>query len=375
MENNKLLQLMLEDGNYVQPDQAPGNFWDQMLMSNVDAVNTRAAANSPVQVPSTPTLKMSTRKAIRSVDAAPANPLLDEYSALINQGISQREQELGPQQELLKQMAMTGNQGSNIDLSPLLRLADTWYGGNMSQGYKAPDGGAARMQQMQALQKGIQEGRQGITEDQINLLKAKMGEKTRLEDLAMKKEELGIKKQLANMKFGAAPALSKTEQLFENKLVQPIIDWELGGRDTAQGALEQLSSAKDLIDEYSSYFGKVAQYVPKQKLDEMRQNVVEPALKNIKAILGPQFTAKESEMIQDLAFDRSLSPEANKEKIDKAMNRISTMFGQMNNLSQEFKTTRSLKNWGRNESGQGTAPKTKPTKEQALAALKARGKG
>jgi hypothetical protein len=99
--------------------------------------------------------------------------VLNEYTA--NQARSQEQQQQGVNQyeQLLKEhLAKSVN--PQLDLSPLMALSDTWYGGNLAQNYKRPTDSKANLQTTVELQQGLQKAKDALTDNQASTLKTKM---------------------------------------------------------------------------------------------------------------------------------------------------------------------------------------------------------
>ena len=68
---------------------------------------------------------------------------------------------------------LRGNKPSQVDLSPLLALSDTWWGGNLSKGYSAPRDVYSKQEEM--LLKGLQKARSQASMNYVQILQALLG--------------------------------------------------------------------------------------------------------------------------------------------------------------------------------------------------------
>jgi hypothetical protein len=67
--------------------------------------------------------------------------------------------------------ALMNSYESQMDLSPLMKLADQWSGSNMSAGYKRPESGMERLEKIMAAEQGYGNAQGRITDDEIALLR------------------------------------------------------------------------------------------------------------------------------------------------------------------------------------------------------------
>jgi hypothetical protein len=118
--------------------------------------------------------------------------------------------------------ALTGlvaGQSPNLDLTPLMKLADTWYGGKLSEGYTQGGGPEKQRQQLMALKNAVDKGRVQVTNQEMGLLRSMIeGERVAaLARAARAKAQAGPdRKEL----LGATQAMQKSDAWKEaNNLV------------------------------------------------------------------------------------------------------------------------------------------------------------
>jgi len=67
---------------------------------------------------------------------------------------------------------LAAGQEPNLDLTPLMKLADTWYGGKLSEGYTQGGGPEKQRKQLMALKSAVDKGRVQVTQQEMGLLRA-----------------------------------------------------------------------------------------------------------------------------------------------------------------------------------------------------------
>lgn len=92
----------------------------------------------------------------------------DQYYASI---AAQKDALAKSEQDAQLRRQVLGEQAQQLDLSPLLALSDTWYGGKQAQSYQKPMTTAELIAANQGIDKGLQAQRQGITDAELDLLK------------------------------------------------------------------------------------------------------------------------------------------------------------------------------------------------------------
>lgn len=128
--------------------------------------------------------------------------ILKMLADLHTKGLASIDQQRGGVEDLQNQLQnYATTMKPQLDLSPLLALADSWNGpgSNLSKGYNKPTSPEDRVAQLMQLQQGVQKARSGLSENDINLLKDEMGARVKLADLSSRKEELQLKREENNI--------------------------------------------------------------------------------------------------------------------------------------------------------------------------------
>jgi hypothetical protein len=117
------------------------------------------------------------------------------------QGIEQQRGGVQDVENLLKDYMA---QPQQIDLSALMGLADTWTGSNMAGSYKRPVSAEERKLKAAELQDILRKGAAGVTEKELEILRAQMGEKKSeaelLSQYAQRKAQMELAQQKAKQK-------------------------------------------------------------------------------------------------------------------------------------------------------------------------------
>lgn len=82
-----------------------------------------------------------------------------------------------------------------LDLSPLMALSDTWYGGNLSKGYTKPASTEQRTQDIMALQNALSRQKAGVSETELGLIKQRLGGEEALAGMKNAREMAALRKQ------------------------------------------------------------------------------------------------------------------------------------------------------------------------------------
>jgi hypothetical protein len=125
--------------------------------------------------------------------SADIQALLDQLNAQGGRSVDAQRRGLGDQEALLKNYL--DNVKPGVDLSPLMALADTWYGGNLAKGYKAPISGQDIMNTQRGLMGDAQKSRLGVTEAEGDRLKQELMGRLKLRELEAMELEKRLKRE------------------------------------------------------------------------------------------------------------------------------------------------------------------------------------
>lgn len=127
----------------------------------------------PTEPPSAAEIALS-NSAVPHAQGGTINPL-DKYNKQIEakslEGIAAQKASAA---ELLKyKQALLGSHESQMDLSPLMALSDSWTGSKMAGGYAKPESSMERLNKVMGVEKEIGSAQGRITDDEIALLRNK----------------------------------------------------------------------------------------------------------------------------------------------------------------------------------------------------------
>lgn len=125
---------------------------------------------------------------LQQADMAEYDRIARELETMGAAQVAQQQQGID---ELKAQADAMRQREGDVDLSPLLALSDTWFGGNTQKGYTAPQTRDEREQGVLALEQYVQKSKQSLTDDQIGLLQNRLG----LAEKRVASEERAIDRQ------------------------------------------------------------------------------------------------------------------------------------------------------------------------------------
>lgn len=172
---------MVGNANVMPPPPNP----EQSSYLTQDQVNAMAGQQAP----------MSSLPSIAPPDMSRYKALLDQMDA---RGAAALEAQRSGIDQFGRQIDATKAIPIQADISPLLALSDTWFGGNLQKGYTPPTPTEAKVSQIMQLQAALQKQKQGLSDDEIALIKSRLGGEESLakmqaefQGLKLRKAELG----------------------------------------------------------------------------------------------------------------------------------------------------------------------------------------
>lgn len=195
--------------------------------------------------------------------------------------------------------------------------------------------------------KGTLEEKRLSREQQAMLQQALM--EIRRQQLDIQRDALAAKQSMASEK------LTKGEEAADRAFAKEYVEFKAaGGYSDVEKQLSQLQQvAGDLGKKGNDFTGPVAGLIP----DKVRaftnpdavaakDKVQEVAQRNLRLVLGAQFTEKEGERLIARAYNPSLSPEENKRRVDALVKQIRTAAQAKKDASEYFEKHGTLKGWG-----------------------------
>lgn len=219
------------------------------------------------------------------------------------------------------------------DLSPLLALTDSWYGTNLQRGYKSPESGKERTNDLMRLKKSLGDMGVEASGTELNALKALADGTFNYEkfqsDEDYKKQMLEIQRQQNRIMQAKVdnftPKAGKGLETLDKKVAADFEEDVLkGGLASAQS---QIIGLKDLVTQAGSgAMGKisgpdtvsegVAGSLWSPDAVKFRQAVEQAVQGSLKATLGAQFTEREGKGIMARTYDPNLPPQENLRRLN-----------------------------------------------------------
>jgi len=153
--------------------------------------------------------------------------------------------------------------------------------------------------------------------------------------------------------------LTPGQEALDKEFAKQIVGFEAGGEyaDTEKmiGQLEEAHAA--LGDEGKNLTGPMIGHTPDSILSVInpdavstREAVEEVVQRNLKAVLGAQFTEKEGERLIARAFNPKLDEAENKKRVGRLINQMKKAYAAKKSAAEYFKKTGTMRGW------QGTMP-------------------
>lgn len=284
----------------------------------------------------------------------PADPAEDpgaDYAALLSQihsrGNALADEQRAAAQSLQPHLDRLQNQETQLDLTPLMALADQWTGSNMAQSYRKPKSSDERDQEIMQLKKGLAGMGIQASEAEINSLKDlasgtfglekfKADQDYRDKSLAIQREQNEIgRAKLAQAGTGLAGSLvagkpTEAQKTIDRSFGKRYEDDVIGGNfASSQNRVAGLRDLKTRIE--SGALGQVSGPEIGATPEVLRrgvfpqaaaaqQQIQEAVQGSLKATLGAQFTEKEGQQILARTFDPMLPQEENVRRLGVLLN-------------------------------------------------------
>lgn len=257
--------------------------------------------------------QVTTKKQVKSplIDTNTYENLLKRINERGMESIAAQKQGIDSQEATINDFGEGFQQ--KLNLSPLLALSDSWTGTKLAQGYQAPETADERKLMMAKLRGELQKSKQGLSDDELKLLKTQLDSKLAMSTMA-------------------GPKLLPGQESVDRAFGRDFQDYSYqGGYAGVEKNLAQLEAAKKDLQTDPSLSGGLSTMLPdalRARVDAKgyttQQKVQETAVNTLKQILGSQFTENDRKIIMSMSYDANLPAEENQEKIDTAINYIRT---------------------------------------------------
>lgn len=261
----------------------------------------------------------------------------DEIQAAIDALNSGQESALTRQRSTIDQLkeALTQQQGADLplDLTGLAALTDTWSGSNFSGVYRPQETAASRQAALEKLRGQITTAEQGLSENEVDLLRSKLNNMFQMENLSASKEQ-----RLADNSYRQQSLdLQRDNKAGKREFTEAekAIDKEFGEMYVEDNLRGQFNSAKNELDnlrgihnrivsgDLGEISGPVIGAIPTEygkslynsKATAAKQEIFKAVQASLRATLGSAFTAKEGEALLARTFDVKLPTAENSRRL------------------------------------------------------------
>lgn len=280
--------------------------------------------------------------------------LFEQLSKRQTQGLSEQRRGID---ELEKQIKSMQKDKGAMDLMPLMVAADYFGGTNLAGKYQAlrPQSKEQKQQQILALENLLQKHKSALTGSEIDLLKAQY------------QHALGMEKAQAPKEIGESltPGQKKADQEFAKEYAD---FYASGGYADVEKSIDQLEGALKTLKSGENVTGPVLGALPNfvktrtnPKAAETQQAVEEVVQRNLRLILGAQFTEKEGQRLIERAYDPSLSEAENAKRVERLLGQIKEAAKAKQDAGQYFEQYGTLKGFKGTE---GKSNKAMPSFEE-----------
>lgn len=230
--------------------------------------------------------------------------------------------------ELKGRLSATQSQELPLDLTPLAALVDTWTGSNLAQTYRPPETKKERQAAVDRLQQQILQAQQGLSENEIAMLRSQLNNQFQMENMlaqaekskqaqSLEREKLDILRKQAEGKIGQPSEAEKTvDRKFGAMYADDVLQggFRTSDKDIAEleNTLNQVEASK--VELSGPMIGSTPAVIRNKTYPEAvaAQQQIEKAIQgSMRATLGSQFTEKEGRQILERTFDPSLPTEVN----------------------------------------------------------------
>lgn len=191
----------LPDGSVVTPKPGPTPMPQEGEMISVSPEVLDAAVPPvpapPPKVPGAPKLPLKGVSVSQKVSIPrgdkPQDPLEAEMERLFKSSIEEQQAQVARSKQALNNVGERPTGFQALDLSPLAALSDSWSGGKLSQGYKAPTVQQEHDQKKALLEAALAKNQGQLTDDQLKYLQLKSNEKKADEAAELRKYMFGMR--------------------------------------------------------------------------------------------------------------------------------------------------------------------------------------
>lgn len=169
--------------------------------------------------------------------------------------------------------------------------------------------------------------------------------------LEVEQAQSNIAKTRADAAKKAIPPATKGQEATDKEFAKEFVDWKArGGYADVEKNLEQLRLAKKALEGGNdSISGRLVGVVPDRLRDQesirIRDMVSEVVQRNLRLILGAQFTEKEGQQLIQRAYNENLSEAENAQRVGRLIDSIEAAARAKQSASDYFEQNGTLTGW------------------------------
>jgi hypothetical protein len=217
---------------------------------------------------------------------------------------------------------------SYLDLTPAMALVDQLTGSKFTQSYRAPKTADNDVSTLNTLGKQLADFENDKEKNRIALLNALKEKQQGIDPLALEEIKQRNRLQLASLKSGGKP--SKAQETVDREFGKEYQKFVVsGGYGDARKGLDQLMEVSKNLKSNDNLTGPLvgkipdfAQKVVNPEAIATREIVEEVVQRNLREILGAQFTEKEGDRLIARAYNPSLPEAENKKRLDRLVKQM-----------------------------------------------------
>lgn len=151
---------------------------------------------------------------------------------------------------------------------------------------------------------------------------------------------------------GSKLNLTPAQEAIDKKFADSYLDWSQGGGADAAANIAQVGTVLQQLEQGKPLTGPMVGIQPDLLLNLTNPNaanaseqVKEVVQRNLRVVLGPQFTAKEGDALISRAFNPSLSPQQNAARLRKLYEQMSVAAQQKQDMASYYEATGTLRGY------------------------------
>lgn len=157
----------------------------------------------------------------------------------------------------------------------------------------------------------------------------------------------------ANVNVGGSKLnLTPAQEAIDKKFADTYLDWQSGGGADTIGNIAQINTVLQQLEQGKALTGPMIGVQPDLLLAitnpqaaGAKEQVQEVVQRNLRVVLGAQFTAKEGDALISRAYNPALKPEQNAARLRKLFEQMSVAAGQKQAMAEYYETNGTLQGY------------------------------